>query len=129
MIFYAFLAIGSFLGSSFSFGGFALAGGGTAVITLTGAQIAALGVGLDIYDSIQRGVSPGGVVLGAALTATKGVGLIYLNKGIMYATTTIGGLLCPAGAVVGFVVGGIISIIVGVLLSNLIDDSIDMIAK
>lgn len=41
---YAAPAIGSFLGSSFSFGGFALAGGGTAVITLTGAQIAAAGL-------------------------------------------------------------------------------------
>ena len=40
----------------------------------------ALGVGLDIYDSIQRGVSLGGVVLGATLTTAKDVGLIYLDK-------------------------------------------------
>ncbi len=52
-------AIASFLGKSFSFGGFALAGGGTAVITLTGAQIAALGVatllGLQILFSKGSG--------------------------------------------------------------------------
>lgn len=50
----------------------------------------ALGVGLDIYDSIQRGVRPGWVVLGATLTAFKGVGLIYLNKEIVYGATPIG---------------------------------------
>ena len=61
-------AVASFLGKSFSFGGFALAGGGTAVITLTGAQIAALGVaallGLQIMfakdpfvKSLERGMS------------------------------------------------------------------------
>ena len=49
-----------------------------------------LGVGLDVYDSIQREVSTGGVILGATLTAAKGVGLIYLNKGIMYGATAIG---------------------------------------
>ena len=36
--------IASFLGSSFTFGGVALAGGGSAAITLTGAQIAAAGL-------------------------------------------------------------------------------------
>ena len=55
----------------------------------------ALGVGLDIYDSIQRGVSTGGVVLGATLTAAKGVGLIYLDKGIMYGVTALGSAICP----------------------------------
>ena len=41
---YAAPAIGSFLGSSFSFGGFALASEGAAAITLTGAQIAEAGL-------------------------------------------------------------------------------------
>ena len=90
----------------------------------------ALGVGLDIYDSIQRGVSPGGVVLGATLTAAKGVGLIYLNKGIMYGATAIGSAICPGvGTVVGFVVGGIVCIVVDIFVSNWLDDLIDKIAK
>ena len=57
------------------------------------------------YDSIQRGVSPGGVVLGATLTAAKGVVLIYLNKWIMYDATVIGSFFGPVGTAVGFVVG------------------------
>ncbi len=43
-----------------------------------------LNVGLDIFDSIQRGVSSKGIMLGAALTAAKSVGLIYLDKVIIY---------------------------------------------
>ena len=43
-----------------------------------------LGVGLDVCDSIQRGVSTSGVIVGGALTAVKGVGLIYANKVILY---------------------------------------------
>ncbi len=88
-----------------------------------------LGVGLDVYDSIQRGVSPGGILLGATLTAAKGVGLIYLNKGILYGATTIGSCFGPAGTVVGFVVGGITCIIVDVFASNWLCDLIDNIAK
>ena len=90
----------------------------------------ALGVGLDIYDSIQRGVSPGGVVLGATLTAAKGVGLIYLNKGILYGATALGSAICPGvGTVVGFVVGGVVCIVVDVLISDWLDELIDKIAK
>ena len=90
----------------------------------------ALGVGLDIYDSIQRGVSPGGVVLGATLTAAKGVGLIYLNKGILYGATALGSAICPGvGTVVGFVVGGVVCIVVDIFVSNWLDDLIDKIAK
>ena len=88
-----------------------------------------LGLGLDIYDSIQRGVSPGGVVLGATLTAAKGVGLIYLNKGIMYGATAIGSCFGPVGTAVGFVVGGGVCIIVDVLVSDRLDELIDKIAK
>ena len=86
----------------------------------------ALGVGLDIYDSIQRGVSPGGVVLGATLTAAKG----YLNKGILYGATALGSAICPGvGTVVGFVVGGVVCIVVDIFVSNWLDDLIDKIAK
>ena len=88
-----------------------------------------LGVGLDVYDSIQRGVNTGGVILGATLTAAKGVGLIYLNKGIMYGATAIGSCFGPVGTAVGFVVGGVVCIIVDVLVSDLLDELIDKIAK
>ena len=90
----------------------------------------ALGVGLDIYDSVQRGVSPGGVVLGATLTAAKGVGLIYLNKGILYGATALGSAICPGvGTVVGFVVGGVVCVFVDIFVSNWLDELIDSIAK
>ena len=89
-----------------------------------------LGVGLDVYDSYQRGVSQEGVLLGATLTAAKGIGLIYLNKGIIYGATAIGTAICPGvGTAIGFVVGGVISIIVDVFISNWLDDLIDKIAK
>ncbi len=88
-----------------------------------------LGVGLDVYDSIQRGVSTGGIILGATLTAAKGVGLIYLNKGIMYGATAIGSCFGPVGTAVGFVAGGVVCIIVDVLVSDLLDELIDKIAK
>ncbi len=89
----------------------------------------ALGVGLDIYDSVKRKVSFGGTVLGATLTAAKSVGLIYLNKGIMYGATAIGSCFGPVGTVVGFVVGGVICIVVNIFVSNWLDDLIDKIAK
>ena len=89
-----------------------------------------LGVGLDIYDSVQRGVSPGGVVLGATLTAAKGVFLIYLNKSILYGATALGSAFCPGvGAVVGFVVGGVVCVFVDIFVSNWLDELIDSIAK
>ena len=88
-----------------------------------------LGVGFDIYDSIQRGVSPGGVILGASLTAVKSAGLFYLNKGTLYGATAIGSSFGPVGAVAGFVVGGIICIVVDIFASNWADDLIDLLAK
>jgi RHS repeat-associated protein len=89
-----------------------------------------LGVGLDVYDSIQRGVSSGGVTLGAALTVAKSVGLIYLNKGIMYGATALGSSICPGvGTVVGFVVGGVACIVVDIFVGNWLADLIDKIAK
>ena len=52
-------AIGSFLGSSFTFGGFAFAGGQAAAVTVTGAQIAAgavtLAAGLAVLFSKGNG--------------------------------------------------------------------------
>ncbi len=90
----------------------------------------ALGIGLDIYDSIERGVSLGGVVLGATLTAAKGIGLIYLNKGILYGATTIGTAICPGvGTVVGFVVGGVVCIFADIFAGNWLDELINSIAK
>jgi RHS repeat-associated protein len=89
-----------------------------------------LGVGLDIYDSIQRGVSTGGVLLGATLTAAKGIGLIYLNKGIIYGATAIGSAIFPGvGTVIGFVAGTVVSIVVDIFASNWLGDLIDKFAK
>ena len=84
---------------------------------------------MDIYDSIQRGVSPGGVALGATLTAAKGVGLIYLNKAILSGTTAIGSCFGPVGTAVGFVVGGIACIVVDIFTSNWLDNLIDKLFK
>ena len=90
----------------------------------------AVGVGLDVYDSIQRGVSASGILLGATLTATKGIGLIYLNKGIMYGATAVGSAICPGvGTVVGFIVGGAICILVDIFANNWLDNLINKIAK
>lgn len=89
-----------------------------------------LGVVLDIYDSYQRDVSTGGIILGATLTAAKGVGLIYANKLIMSGATSIGSAICPGpGTAVGFVVGGIVCIFVDVVVSSWVDQSIDSIVK
>ena len=88
----------------------------------------ALGVGFDIYDSIQRGVSLGGVVLGATLTTAKDVGLIYLDKGIIYGATAIGSCFGPGRTVVGFVVGSAVCFVVDVIVSDWLEDLIDSIA-
>ncbi|MBQ8044966.1 MAG: RHS repeat-associated core domain-containing protein, partial [Bacteroidales bacterium] len=89
-----------------------------------------LGVVLDIYDSYQRDVSTGGIILGATLTAAKGVGLIYANKLIMSGATSIGSAICPGpGTAVGFVVGGIVCIFVDVFVSSWVDESIDSIVE
>ena len=88
----------------------------------------AISVGLDIYDSVQRGVSTGGVILGATLTAAKGIGLIYLNKGIINGATALGGIFGPGGAVVGFIVGVVASIVVDIFLDNWLDELIDNLA-
>ena len=89
-----------------------------------------LGVGLDVYDSIQRGVSVSGIILGGTLTAAKSIGLVYLNKGILYATTAIGSFINPGvGTVVGFAIGAGICIAVDIVVSNWLDDLIDEVAK
>ena len=86
-------------------------------------------VGLDILDSLHRGVSAEGVVLGAALTAAKGILLIYVNKSIIYLATTIGGMFGVVGAVVGYVIGALICIAVDTYVSRQLDNEIDRIAK
>ena len=89
-----------------------------------------LDVGIDIYDSVQRGVGIGGTVLGGTLTLAKDIGLIYVNKGIMYASTSIGTLICPGvGTAIGFLVGGAICIYTNINLGNWLDQLIDKIAK
>ena len=67
--------------------------------------------------------------VGATLTAAKGVGLIYLNKGIMYGAIAIGSCFGPVGTVVGVVVGGAICILVDIFAGNWLDDLIDKITK
>ena len=81
---------------------------------------------IDMYDSYQRGVSTEGILLGGALTAASGVVMFYLNKGIMWATTTIGTVICPGlGTAIGFGVGLIGSILLDMWLGNEIADWID----
>lgn len=85
----------------------------------------------DMYDSYQRCVSTEGIILGGALTAATGVGMIYLNKGIMCGATAIGSCFGPAGTVVGFVVGGVVCIFTDLFLAEWsgIDEWIDSVAK
>lgn len=95
---------------------------------LGGALIGA-NVLIDMYDSYQRGVSAEGILLGGTLTAASGVGMFYLNKGIMWAATTIGTAICPGiGTAIGFTVGLVGSILVdiflGVWIADLIDENI-----
>jgi hypothetical protein len=82
-----------------------------------------------MYDSYLRGVSTEGILLGGILTAASSVGMFYLNKGIMWATTSIGTAIYPGiGTAIGFTVGLVTSIIVdfvlGELIANCIDDNI-----
>lgn len=85
---------------------------------------------IDMYDSYQRGVSTEGILLGGALTAASGALMFYTNKGIMWATTTIGTAICPGlGTAIGFTVGLGISLFVDWKLGELISDWIDSITS
>ena len=85
---------------------------------------------IDIYDSYQRGVGTEGILLGGALTATSGVGMFYLNKGIMWSTTVIGTSICTGlGTAIGFTVGLGISLFLDWKLGELISDWIDSITS
>ncbi|MDI9511352.1 MAG: RHS repeat-associated core domain-containing protein, partial [Bacillota bacterium] len=88
-----------------------------------------LGLAIDVVDSRQRGVSDNGIILGATLTLAKSIGLVYVNKGIIYATTTIGTAINPGvGTVIGFVAGAVVCLVVDVFLNEWLDQLIDKIA-
>ena len=71
-----------------------------------------------------------GINSGAILTAAKDMGLIYLNKGILYGTTSVGSFIYPGpGTVVGFVVGGVACVIVDIFVSDYLDDLIDRVVE
>ena len=83
----------------------------------------ALGINVfaDMYDSYMRGVSAEGIILGGTLTAAAGIGMLYLNKGIMYGATAIGSCFGPAGTVVGYAIGGILCIFTDLFLAEWLD--------
>ena len=97
-------------------------------LKMVAADIALIGLNTatDMLDSYQRGVSTEGIILGGALTAATGVGMYYLNEGIVWLTTTIGTAICPGvGTGIGFVVGLLASIVVDYFLGKVISQWID----
>ena len=85
---------------------------------------------IDMYDSYQRGVSTEGILLGGALTAASSVGMLYLNKGIMWSATAIGTAISPGlGTAIGFTVGLAINLFLDWWLGEKISNWIDSITS
>lgn len=82
-----------------------------------------------MYDSYQRGVSDEGILLGGLLTAASSIAMLYLNKGLMWLTTTIGTIICPGlGTAIGFAIGLGLSLFIDWKLGEKISNWIDSIA-
>ena len=65
-------------------------------------------------------------MLGGLLTAASSIAMLYLNKGLMWLTTTIGTIICPGlGTAIGFAIGLVGSILVDFFLGGWIADQID----
>ena len=86
-------------------------------------------VGLDLYDSIQNGVSFGGTVVGAGLTLVKGIGMVYASKGIILSLTAAGSMFGPVGTVVGFIIGAGVAIYFDFKVGKWIDEQIGKIKR
>ena len=86
-------------------------------------------VGLDLYDSIQSGVSFGGTVVGAGLTLVKGIGMVYASKGIILTITAAGSMFGPVGTVVGFIIGAGVAIYFDFKVGKWIDEQIGKIKR
>ena len=83
-----------------------------------------LDIGFDVYDSLQSGLSWQGTLAGALATTVKGLGMIYLSKGIIYGCAMLGPLAGPVGTAIGFAAGFVISVVVDIFLGGLIDEQI-----
>ena len=68
----------------------------------------------DVYDSLQRGVNLEGMLVSSSLTLIKGIGMVYLSKGVIYITTSIGTIFGGGfGGAIGFAFGSVFCFFVG----------------